>query len=91
MATEGKWSLSPTEEEIFSNSTEALIMERKQLIQQSSLLPIALVKCQKHFAKVHISMGEMELQTSGVWRSDSAAEAAGPAHRRRLSAGTSVK
>lgn len=64
-------------------------MERKQLRQQSSLLPVALVKYQKHFAKVHISMGEMELQTSGVWRSDSAAEAAGPARRRRLSAGTS--
>lgn len=90
MATEGKWSLSPTEEKIFSSSREALIMERKQLRQQSSLLPAALVKCQKHFAKVHISMGEMELQTSGVWRSDSAAEAAGPARRRQLSARMSV-
>lgn len=36
-------------------------------------------------------MGEMELQTSGVWRSDSNAEAAGPAHKRRPSAGTSVE
>jgi len=83
--------LSPTGEEIFSSSTEALIMGRKQLRQQPSLLPAALVKCQKHFAKVHRSMGEVELQTSGVWRSDSAAEAAGPACRRRLSAGMSVE
>lgn len=91
MATEGTWSLSPTEEEIFSSSTEALIMERKQLRQQSSPLHVALVKCQKHFTEVHISMGEMELQTSGVWRSDSTAEAAGPTCRRRLSAGTSAE
>lgn len=65
MATEGTWSLSPTEEEIFSSSTEALIMERKQLRQQSSPLHVALVKCQKHFTEVHISMGGNG--TSNIW------------------------
>lgn len=49
------------------------------------------MKCQKHFAKVHRSMGEMELQTSGARRSESAAKAAGPERGRRLSAGMSVK